>query len=220
MAGTLGRKIGMTSIFDEAGHCVPVTLIEAGPSFVLGIKTKNRDGYSGIVLGFGEKKKTRVKKPQERFFAKIKVSPKRFIREIKTGPDAKHAPGDKLEAKLFKPGEFIDVTGTTIGKGFQGGMKRWHWSGGDKSHGSMFHRAPGSIGASSFPSRVFKGQHLPGHMGAGKRTVQNAQIVIVDEEKNLLAVKGAVPGPKGGFLVLRHAKKSHEATTYGGQRPT
>ena len=207
MNGILGKKIGMTNIFDKDGRFIPVTLIEAGPCVVLGAKTKERDGYSSVLLGFGEKKAKKVKKPQEKLFKKLGVSPKKFIREIRTNGSTGLVAGDKVEVRIFKQGDFVDVAGVTIGKGFQGGVKRWHWAGGETSHGSMFHRAPGSIGASSFPSRVFKGQHLPGHMGAVRRTVQNLRVIVIDEEKNFLAVKGAVPGHRGNFLIVKHARK-------------
>ena len=185
MAGILGKKIGMTNIFDENGVFVPVTLIEAGPCSVTAVRTKGKQGYSAVQLTYGKK----------------------FVKEIKLAADGAYKLGDKLEADVFKNGEFVDVTGTTIGKGFQGGVKRWHWRGGEAGHGSMHHRAPGSIGASSYPSRVFKGQHLPGHMGAVKRTLQNLEVVSIEKEKNLLIVRGAVPGHKGSLLIIKHAKK-------------
>lgn len=200
MTGILGRKIGMTNVFDKEGRFVPVTLIEAGPCPVLDTRTKEKGGYFAMVLGYGQKKPSRVRKPQKKW-------PVRFIREIRLDRPAAFKAGDKIAVNIFKEGEYLDITGTTIGKGFQGGMKRWGWRGGDKSHGSMFHRAPGSIGASSFPSRVHKGKTLPGHMGAVKRTMQNLKIVSVDQEKNILAVKGSIPGHKGSFLVIKHAKK-------------
>ncbi len=200
MTGLLGKKIGMTNIFDGEGRFVPVTLIEAGPCLVLGTKTKEKCGYTAAILGYGQKKPSRVKKPQRKW-------PVRVIKEIRTDRPAAVKAGDRVGINLFKIGNYVDITGTTIGKGFQGGMKRWGWSGGEKGHGSMFHRAPGSIGASSYPSRVHKGKTLPGHMGAVKRTAQNLKIVSIDEEKNIISVKGSVAGHKGGFLVIKHAKK-------------
>ena len=207
MPAILGKKIGMSNIFDQDGRFVPVSLIDAGPCFVLGTRTEEKDGYSAVVLGYGDKKPSKVKKPEKGWFDKLKISPKKTIKEIRTKGASKLKTGDKIDAGIFKPGDYVDVTGTTIGKGFQGGMKRWHWSGGESGHGSMFHRAPGSIGASSYPSRVFKGQHLPGHMGASKRTTQNLEVIVVDAEKNMLAVKGSVPGHKGTMLLVKHAKK-------------
>lgn len=207
MTGILGKKIGMTNIFDKEDRFVPVTIIEAGPCLVLGTKTKEKAGYAAIVLGYGEMKAQRVKKSEKGWFDKLKISPKRIVKEIRTERALSFKTGDKISADIFKNGDYVDVRGTTIGKGFQGGMKRWKWAGGEKGHGSMFHRAPGSIGASSYPSRVHKGKTMPGHMGAVKRTMQNLKVVHVDAEKNILAIKGSVPGHKGAFLVLKHAKK-------------
>jgi large subunit ribosomal protein L3 len=207
MQGILGRKIGMTNAFDEAGKVLPVTLLEAGPCVVIGTKAKEKDGYSAIVLGYEEKKASKVKRPEKNFFGKLKISPKKKIKEIRVESAAGVKIGDKIAVSMFKNGDYVDITGTTIGKGFQGGMKRWNWSGGGSGHGSMFHRAPGSIGASSFPSRVHKGKTMPGRMGGVKNTIQNLKVVAVEEEKNLLAVKGGVPGHRGGLLIVRHAKK-------------
>jgi len=203
----LGKKIGMTNIFDSEGRFVPVTLIEAGPCFVLGTRTKEKEGYSAVILGYGEKKAKRTNKPQSKWFEKLKVTPKRFVKELRVENPQDFKPGDKVGAGIFKPGDYVDVRGTTIGKGFQGGMKRWHWRGGESGHGSMFHRRVGSVGASSYPSRVHKGKTMPGHMGAAKRTIQNLQVIEVDEEKSFLAVRGAVPGHDNGFLIVRQAKK-------------
>lgn len=186
--GILGKKVGMTQIFQETGRVAPVTLIEAGPCLVLRVKSKETDGYDALQLSMD------------------KTSRKKFVREIRdfTGP---YKAGEVIKADVFKEGDFVDITGTSIGKGFQGGMKRWNWSGGDAGRGSMFHRAPGSIGGSSFPSRVFKGQHLPGHMGNDRVTVQNLKVLKVQKEENILAVKGCVPGHKGSFLIIREARK-------------
>lgn len=207
MPGMLGRKLGMTNIFDTEGRVIPVTLIEAGPCFVLGVKTAEKSGYSSILLGYEEKKKKHVTKPEKGWFDKIKITPKKVVKEMRVSKNPSHKVGDTIGVDIFKAGNYIDVTGKTIGKGFQGGMKRWNWAGGEKGHGSMHHRAPGSIGSSSYPSRVFKGHHLPGHMGAVKQTTQNLKIEFVDAEKNILAVRGAVPGHKGGFLLVKHSKK-------------
>lgn len=207
MAGMIGKKLGMTSIFDQEGRAVPVTLIDAGPCVVLGTKTKEKSGYSATLVGYGDIKESKVKLPQKKWFSKLKISPKKIIKEMRTVSDPTVKTGDKIEVNMFKAGDYVDVTGTSIGKGFQGGVKRWGWSGGGASHGSMFHRAPGSIGASSYPSRVFKGQHLPGHMGAKTRTMQSLEVVVIDPEKNLLAIRGSVPGHRGSALIIRHAKK-------------
>ena len=208
MNGLLGKKLGMTNIFDQDGRFVPVTLIEAGPCVVLGTKTKAKEGYSAVVLGFDDIREDKVNNSQKKWFQKLKIGAKRTVKEFRTKTEPTCKVGDKINVdNIFKNGDFVDVSGTTIGKGFQGGVKRWHWAGGEAAHGSMFHRAPGSIGASSYPSRVFKGQHLPGHMGAKKRTTQNLEVVSVDQEKNILAVKGSVSGHSGTLLVIKQALK-------------
>ena len=207
MLGILGKKVGMTNIFDKEGRFVPVTLVEAGPCVVLEKKTVEKGGYYALLLGYSEKKPKRTTLPMRKWFEKLGVTPKRMVREIRAAEEAPYGIGDTIDVGIFKEGDWVDVTGVTKGKGFQGGMKRWNWSGGERSHGSMFHRAPGSIGASSYPSRVFKGQHLPGHMGAKRTTVQNLKIAKVEKDKNTLMIKGAVPGHNGCFLVIRDAKK-------------
>lgn len=196
MIGVLGKKIGMTHIFDEDGKYVSVTLIEAEPSLVLGIRTGKKNGYSALQLGIGSRKKTHKNKPK-----------KIFIREIRLKENPTSKIGDLIGADAFGVGDYVDVTGTSKGKGFQGGVKRWGWRGGDKGHGSMHHRRVGSIGASSFPSRVHKGKTMPGHMGSEKKTVQNLKVVMVDKGNNLLIVKGAVPGHNNGYLIIKEAKK-------------
>ncbi len=204
--GILGKKIGMTQIFRDNGNLIPVTLVEAGPCPVLQVKSKETDGYFSIQLGFEDKKESRTNKPDLGRFKTANSHPKRFVKELRPSTDEKWTKGDIIKID-FKQGEFVDVTGVSIGKGFQGGMKRWHWKGGPKTHGSTSHRRVGSIGASSDPSRVFKGHHLPGHMGNEKKTVQNLEVIRVDLENNLLLVKGAVPGPRNGYLIIRKAKK-------------
>ena len=194
-------------MFDKQGRLTPVTVIEAGPCSVLATKTKDKDGYCATVLGYEDVKESKVTKPKKGWFKKIKSSPKKVVREMRAGDDSTDKPGDAILVTSFKVGDYLDISGITKGKGFQGGVKRWKWAGGESGHGSMFHRAPGSIGASSYPSRVFKGQHLPGHMGSVKRTVQSIRIMIIDEEKNLLVVEGSVPGHKNTLLVIKHAKK-------------
>lgn len=205
--GLLGKKIGMTQVFRDGGRIVPVTVIEAGPCVVLQVKSPDKDGYAAIQLGFGNKKKTSVNKPQMGRFRKINADPVCFVKEIKTDNHEVVKPADKITLDIFTAGDYVDITGTSIGKGFQGGVKRWHWKGGPKTHGSMSHRAPGSIGASSAPSRVFKGQHLPGRMGNAKVTVQNLEVVEINKENNLMLVKGAVSGPKGRYLIIKRALK-------------
>jgi large subunit ribosomal protein L3 len=193
---------------------VPVTLIEAGPCVVLQVKSIQKEGYTACQLGFDGKKEASTNKPDMGRFRKIKTAPLRFTREIRVnGEDAKNMkPADNITLDIFSVGDYIDVSATSIGKGFQGGVKRWHWKGGPKTHGSMSHRAPGSIGASSDPSRVYKGQHLPGHMGNQKVTAQNLEVVAVDKENNLMMVKGSVPGPKGNYLIINKSfrKKKKE----------
>lgn len=205
--GLLGKKIGMTQIFKDTGEVVPVTVIEAGPCVVLQIKSPQTDGYAAVQLGFDNRKETRTNRPQMGRFKKINVAPIRFIKEIRTGNLQDLKVADRITVDIFTAGGYVDITGTSIGKGFQGGVKRWHWKGGPKTHGSTSHRAPGSIGASSDPSRVFKGQHLPGQMGNRRVTVQGLEVVEVDKENNLILVKGAVPGPKGNYLLIREALK-------------
>ncbi|MBM3252003.1 MAG: 50S ribosomal protein L3 [Candidatus Omnitrophica bacterium] len=199
-SGLLGKKIGMTQVFNEDKRIV-VTAIEAGPCYVLGENDKK------IQLGFEEVKDSKLKKPQRDFFKKIKVKPLRFIREFLKDAGSQYQIGQELKADLFASGNFVDITGISIGKGFQGGMKRWHWKGGPKTHGSMSHRRPGAIGSSSDPSRVFKGHHLPGHMGAQRVTVQNLKVIKTDAENNIILVKGAVPGHRNSLLVINFAKK-------------
>lgn len=208
--GILGKKLGMTQIFKETGKSIPVTVIEAGPCYIIQIKNKSKDGYSALRLGFDPQKEKKTKKPELGVYKKINVSPQKFMKEIRISDDKneKYKLGDKVCADIFNPGDFVDISGTSIGCGFQGGMKRWGWKGGPKGHGSMFHRRVGSIGSGSAdPSRVFKGQHMPGHMGAAKITIQNLEVVEVDTANNIIVIKGAVPGHKNNYLVIKKAKK-------------
>jgi large subunit ribosomal protein L3 len=204
--GLLGKKIGMTQVYSETGLVVPVTVVEAGPCVILQIKTKDKDGYSSIQLGFGSRKERRVNKPDMGRFKKTKTVPASFVREIRVKDTEGVKLADSLSVDIFQPGEYVDVTGTTIGKGFQGGVKRWNWHRGPMSHGSMSHRAPGSIGVTD-PPRVLKGKNLPGHMGNEKLTVQGLEVVDIDKENNILLLKGAVPGSKQGYLVISKSKK-------------
>ena len=207
MIGLLGKKVGMTRLFDEEGRQIPVTLIQAGPCVILRVKTKEKDGYDAVQLGFGEKKESRTRRPLLGQFKKAGVSPKRFVREIRTSELEGLAAGKELSVDQFEVGEYVDVEGISIGKGFQGVVKRHHFRGGPKSHGSMFGRVAGSIGASSFPSRVVKGMRMPGQMGNQQATVQNLKVVKIDLENHLLAIRGAVPGTEAGCLVIRTALK-------------
>ena len=212
--GMIGRKRGMTQLFGEDGRQIPVTVIEVGPCTVVGIRTKATHGYDAIQLGFGTTKKGGVNKPAEGQFKRLGLAPMRVLREIrldKTETVEAYQVGQTLTVDLFRPGELVDVSGVTKGKGFQGGVKRHGWSGGDATHGSMFHRAPGSIGASSDPSRVWPGHRLPGRMGGDRRTVQNLLVERVLPEHNLLLVRGAVPGPPGVLVVVRKSVKLTKA---------
>jgi len=195
----------MTQIFDENGKVVPVTVIEAGPCPVVQRKTAASDGYEAIQIGFWPQLKAkRVTRPMRGHFENAKVAPQKHLREFRLGPAAPsgYTVGQVLTVALFEVGEKVRVTGTSKGKGFQGGVKRWGYRGGPATHGSMFHRAPGSIGASSFPSRVFKGHHMPGRMGGALTTVKALKVVKVIPEQNLLLVRGAVPGPAGSLLTI------------------
>ncbi len=211
--GLIGRKRGMTQLFGEDGRQIPVTVIEAGPCTVVGIRTSATHGYDALQLGFEPGRKG-VNKPQAGHFKRQGLAPMRVLREIrleKTEMVQAYQVGQTLTVDLFRPGELVDVVGVTKGKGFQGGIKRHGWYGGDATHGSMFHRAPGSIGASSDPSRVFPGHRLPGRMGGDRRTVQNLLVERVLPEHNLLIVRGAVLGPAGGLVVVRKSVKLTKA---------
>jgi large subunit ribosomal protein L3 len=205
--GILGKKIGMTQIFMEDGTRLCVTVLEAGPCQVQAIKTSEKDGYDAVQIGFSDAKEKRTKKPQREELKAKGLKPKKFVREIRCdeAPDVKE--GDLIKNSIFQKGDFLDVTGTSKGKGFQGGMKRCGWAGGKDTHGSMSHRAPGSIGASSYPSRVVKGHAMPGKMGNERVTVQNVEVVDVDKDNNTILVQGAVPGANGTFLIMRYALK-------------
>jgi large subunit ribosomal protein L3 len=204
----LGRKIGMTQLFDAQGGLVGVTVIEAGPCTVLQKKTPEIDGYHALQLGFGARREKNAPKPLVGHCRKSNAAAAEFIRECRlTGPSAVNA-GDKVTVKEFQPGEYVDVIGTSKGKGFQGVVRRHKFRGGDASHGAKgWHRRSGAIGQRLFPGRVFRNMRMPGHMGHGRVTTQNLRVVQVREAENLLLVEGAVPGPRGGFVVVRHAKK-------------
>ena len=207
MVGILGKKLGMTNLFNESGKNVPVTLVEAGPCYVTQVKTKETDGYNAIQIGFGTKRESLVSNPDKGRFKKAGVAPARFVKELRVVDAAPYKVGQSLEADLFAKGDYVDVTGTSIGKGFQGGVKRWGWSGGPGGHGSMFHRAVGSIQSGARLGRVTKGHHLPGHMGVDRITIQNLEVIDVDKTNNLILVKGNVPGHKNSFLIVKEARK-------------
>ena len=208
--GILGKKIGMTQVFRPDGQVVPVTVLKAGPCVVVQRKTPATDGYDAVQLGLMEfVKKTSINKPAAGHLKKSGAEGVKFQREfrLEEGTNGDLKAGDRVLVDEFKPQEKVDVIGISKGRGFAGLVKRHHFRGGDASHGSMFHRAPGSIGASSFPSRVFPGMRMAGHMGTARVTVRNLEIIEVDTEDNVLLVKGAVPGPNGGYVVVRRSKK-------------
>ena len=203
-----GKKVGMTQIFDEAGKVIPVTAIEAGPCTVAQVKTVETDGYDAVQLGFGDVKLKKVIKPIQGHFAKTNLEPKKHLREFRLDDVSNFKVGDELKADVFEAGEKVDIQGTTKGKGFQGVIKRHGQSRGPMGHGSMYHRRPGSMGSTSTPGRVFKGKKLPGHMGRVTVTIQNLDVVKVDMDKNVILVKGSVPGAKGAILKIKSAVKA------------
>ncbi len=208
--GILGKKIGMTQVFRPDGQAVPVTVLKAGPCVVVQRKTPATDGYDAIQLGLMEyARKSSINKPAAGHLKKSGAEGVKFQREfrLEEGANGDMKAGDRVLVDEFKPKEKVDVIGVSKGRGYAGLVKRHHFRGGDESHGSMFHRAPGSIGASSFPSRVFPGMRMSGHMGTAKVTVRNLEIVDVDTEDSVLLVKGAVPGPNGGYVIVRRAKR-------------
>ncbi len=205
----LGTKLGMTQLFDEMGKIIPVTVIEAGPCVVTQKKTTDNDGYDAVQVGFMDKTEKHTNKPEEGHFKKAGVSAKRFLREFKLENAAEMNVGDEIKADVFVAGDKIDVTGTSKGKGYAGAIKRHNFSRLKETHGTgPVHRHAGSMGACSSPSRVFKGTKLPGHMGVDTVTIQNLDVVSVDVEKNLLLVRGAIPGPKGGLVIVKDAVKA------------
>jgi len=205
MTAILGKKLGMTQIFSGDGNIVDVTAIEAGPCPILAVGDKH------LQLGFEEIKESRLKKPIAGYFKKIKINPRKYIREIKKDAGIEFQVGQELKVDQFKEGDLVDVTGISKGKGFQGGMKRWHWKGGPRTHGSTSHRRVGSIGSSTTPGRVFRGHHMPGHMGDKQTTLLYLKVAKIDIENNLLLVKGAVPGGKNSFLIIRKSRKQKSA---------
>lgn len=201
--GILGRKLGMTQIFDKEGNVVPVTVVEAGPCTVLELI----DSPMKIKIGFEKIKETKTKKPQLGFFKKIGVEPMRIVKEFKSTDNKEYEVGQEIKVDFFKPGDYVDVQGTSIGKGFQGGMKRWHWSGGPAGHGSMHHRRVGSIGASADPSKTVRGMNMPGHMGSQTKTVQSLRVMDVMTEDNLILIKGAIPGHNNSVISIKKSLK-------------
>lgn len=204
----LGKKLGMTQLFNEDGTMIPVTVIEAGPCVVVQKKTVETDGYEAIQVGFDDKAERKMNKPLKGHFDKAKVAYKRNLKEFRLDDISSYNIGDVIKADVFATGEMVDVTGTSKGHGYAGTVKRWGTHRGPMSHGSGYHRGVGSMGACSDPSRVYKGKKLPGHYGNVKKTIQNLYVAKVDGERNLILVKGGVPGPKGGLLIVKEAVKS------------
>ena len=204
----IGKKVGMTQIFDEKGKVIPVTVIEAGPCVVAQVKTVESDGYNAVQLGFGDVKESKVNKPIKGHFTKAKLTLKKHLREFRIDDVASVKVGDELKADVFAKGDKVDIQGTSKGKGFQGVIKRHGQSRGPMGHGSMYHRRPGSMGSTSTPGRVFKGKKLPGHMGSNTITIQNLEVVSVDLDKNVILVKGSVPGANGAILKIKSSVKA------------
>ena len=204
----LTTKVGMTQIFNEDGVLTPVTVLQAGPCVVTQVKTVENDGYSAIQVGFGDIREKLVNKPMKGHFAKAGVAPKRFVREFRLEDAESYAVGQEIKADVFAAGDKIDATAKSKGKGFQGAIKRHGQSRGPMTHGSKYHRHAGSNGSATTPGRVFKGKKMPGHMGAVRVTVQNLEVVRVDAEKNLLLVKGAVPGPKKALVTIKETTRA------------
>ncbi|MGD8555134.1 MAG: 50S ribosomal protein L3 [Anaerolineales bacterium] len=208
MKGLIGKKVGMTQIFDESGAVLPVTLIEAGPCYVTQIRRLKHDGYSAVQLGFGEVKARRLTGGQLGHLKRNDLSPLRYLREFRIKDVEAINEGDKLTVEVFAIGDRVDVVGTSKGRGFQGGVRRHGFSGGPKTHGQSDRlRAVGSIGATSTPGRVFKGTRMPGRMGGVRVTSQNLRVELVDPERNLIGVRGGVPGPRGGLVVIKEVRK-------------
>ena len=207
--GIIGRKVGMTQIYEESGRAIPVTVIEAGPCPIVQLKTQDRDGYQAVQLGFGKRKESKFNSPIRGHFAKAGIDPTQVLREFHVESLDGVAVGDTVDASLFSEGELVDVTGTSKGHGFTGVVKRWGFAGGRKSHGGEQDlRRPGAIGASATPSRVFKGKKMPGRYGAKRHTIQNLRVIQADAERNLLVIKGSIPGPPNGLLLIRKAVKA------------
>jgi len=207
LKGLLGLKLGMTRIFTEDGLWIPVTLLQAGPCTVVQRKTRDHDGYEAVQVGFGDKKEKRCTKPLRQHFKNAGVTPKRYLKEFTVEDDNALKPGDEVCSDIFKKGDRVDISGVSKGRGFAGVIKRHGFGGGPGGHGSNFHRRPGSIGSSADPSEVVKGKRLPGRMGNENVTVQNLEIMDVVPEKNLLVIKGAVPGANGGMIMVKHTVK-------------
>lgn len=203
ISGLLGKKIGMTQFFDSEGNIVPVTALEVGPCYVLGVK----DAPKKVILGYDEIRESRCTKPRLGVFKKANVPALRTVREFKSADNTSYQAGQQIKADFFRPGDYVTVVGTSIGRGFQGGIKRHNWHGGDAGHGSMHHRRIGSVGANTYPGRILKGKTMPGHMGDVQVTVQNLRVMHVDAAENMILVKGAVPGCKNGLVSVEKSIK-------------
>lgn len=212
--GIIGKKIGMTQIFDDLGNVIPVTVIKAGPCTVVQKKTEEKDGYAAVQLSLAEEKATyKGNKPAAGHFQQADIPPSRMLREFRFDIKSEIKPGDQFFVDVFKAGEKVTVVGSSKGKGFAGVIKRWGFHGGRKTHGSMFHRRPGSIGCSAYPSRVVKGKKMPGQMGNERVTVKNLTVIESNKENNLLVVKGTVPGARGGYLLIKKANFQDQASS-------
>ncbi len=216
LEGIIGKKIGMTQTFDDKGTVSPVTIITAGPCVVIQRKSMEKDGYAAVQIGFQEEKEVKnVNRPIQGHFNKVGVPPVKFIREFPIDEQSEVKEGDQFFVDMFSVGDKVDVIGTSKGKGFAGVIKRWGFKGGKATHGSMFHRRPGSIGASAYPSRVMKGKKLPGQMGNKRVSIKNLTVIETDKEKNLLVVTGAVPGAAGGYLLIKKSKNKMDTPSKG-----
>lgn len=212
MKGILGRKVGMTQIFRDDGSVVPVTVVEAGPCYVTQVRTLDRDGYRAVQLGYSEAKPKKLTKGQLGHLEKAGTPNLRYLREIRTRPEEEFELGQQIQVDIFESGDRVDVEGRSKGRGFAGVVKRYHFAGGPRTHGqSDRERAPGSIGACATPGKVWKGQKMPGRMGNKQTTIQNLEVVLVDPDRNLLAVRGSVPGPKGALVLVKGARKQKVA---------
>jgi len=213
MVGILGEKVGMSQIFSEKGEALPVTVIKAGPCFVVQKKSDSKEGYNAIQLGYGERKEKSLNKPKRGHLEKAKVGSLKYLREFRVENVEEYQLGQEIRVDVFKVGDYVDVKGTSKGKGFAGGVKRWGFRGGPASHGSGHHRRVGSIGASSFPSRVLPGTKMPGRMGGNSSVTKKLEVIKIISEENLILVKGAIPGVKKGLLVISKSKKQRKQET-------
>jgi large subunit ribosomal protein L3 len=204
--GLLGKKLGMTQVYNDQGVVIPATLVQAGPCSILQIKGQEKDGYSAVQIGFEDRKKKRATKAETGHCLKAKTSAKKWVREIRDDADTEYQLGQSLTVDIFEGVEKVDVTGTSKGRGFAGVVKRWGFSGGPATHGCTTHRSPGSIGAGTDPGRVFKGKKMAGRMGGVRTTVRNLDVVKIDKSRNLLVIRGAIPGPNGGYIIIRKSK--------------